>query len=164
MSGKKPKLTHVDDQGSVRMVDVGAKEATRRTATAEGFIRMQPSTLEAVQQNDVEKGNVLTTAQIAGVTAGKRASEWIPLCHPLQIDVINVSLIPDSDIPGVRVQATVGLTARTGAEMEALVAASAALLTVYDMCKGVDRGMEIGEIRLVEKTGGRSGTWRRSEK
>ena len=163
MSGKKPKLTHIDDAGNVRMVAFGANEATRRTAVAEGFIRMQPSTLDAIRENAIKKGNVLTTAQIAGVTAGKRASEWIPLCHPLQIDVIDVSLTLEDDLPGVKVTARADLTGRTGAEMEALVAASAALLTVYDMCKALDRGMEIGAIRLVEKSGGRSGTWRRQE-
>ena len=161
MAEKKPKLTHVDAHGRARMVDVGEKDLTQRSATAEGWIRMQPATLAAIRQNTVEKGDVLTVAQIAGVTAGKRAAEWIPLCHPLQIDLIDVSLTLDEDLPGVRVQARVGLTGRTGAEMEALVAVSAALLTVYDMCKALDREMEIRTIRLVEKRGGRSGTWQR---
>jgi cyclic pyranopterin phosphate synthase len=161
MAEKKPKLTHVDAHGRARMVDVGEKDPTRRSASAEGWIRMQPATLAAIRQNTVEKGDVLTVAQIAGVTAGKRAAEWIPLCHPLQIDLIDVSLTLDEDLPGVRVQARVGLTGRTGAEMEALVAVSAALLTVYDMCKALDREMEIRTIRLVEKRGGRSGTWQR---
>jgi cyclic pyranopterin phosphate synthase len=161
MAEKKPKLTHVDAHGRARMVDVGEKDPTWRSASAEGWIRMQPATLAAIRQNTVEKGDVLTVAQIAGVTAGKRAAEWIPLCHPLQIDLIDVSLTLDEDLPGVRVQARVGLTGRTGAEMEALVAVSAALLTVYDMCKALDREMEIRTIRLVEKRGGRSGTWQR---
>ena len=161
MTEKSSKLTHVDDRGRVRMVDVGAKEPSRRSATAEGWIKMRPATLAAVRDSSVTKGDVLTTAQIAGITAGKRTAEWIPLCHPLPIDEIDVSLTPDQDLPGIRVQARARMTARTGAEMEALVAASAALLTVYDMCKGLDRGMEIGAIRLIEKTGGRSGTWRR---
>jgi cyclic pyranopterin phosphate synthase len=161
MAEKKPKLTHVDAHGRARMVDVGEKDPTRRSASAEGWIRMQPATLAAIRQNTVEKGDVLTVAQIAGVTAGKRAAEWIPLCHPLQIDLIDVSLTLDEDLPGVRVQARVGLTGRTGAEMEALVAVSAALLTVYDMCKALDREMEMRTIRLVEKRGGRSGTWQR---
>jgi cyclic pyranopterin phosphate synthase len=154
-------MTHVDDQGAARMVDVGEKEATRRTAIAEGSIRMQPATLDAIRRNSVEKGDVLTVAKIAGISAGKRAAEWIPLCHPLHIDVIDVSLTLSEDLPGVKVQARAGVTGRTGAEMEALVAASAALLTVYDMCKALDRGMELNAIRLVEKSGGRSGTWQR---
>ena len=163
MASKKRKMSHVDDQGAARMVDVGDKKEARRTAIAEGSIRMQPATLEAIRQNALEKGDVLTVAKVAGISAGKRAAEWIPLCHSLQIDVIDVSLTLDDDLPGVKVQARAGLTGRTGAEMEALVAASAALLTVYDMCKALDREMEIGTIRLVEKSGGRTGTWRRRE-
>jgi cyclic pyranopterin phosphate synthase len=155
-------MSHIDDQGAARMVDVGDKKASRRTATAEGSIRMQPATLEAIRQNAVEKGDVLTVAKVAGISAGKRAAEWIPLCHPLQIDVIDVSLTLDDDLPGVKVEARAELTGRTGAEMEALVAASAALLTVYDMCKALDRGMEFS-VRLIEKSGGRSGTWQRRE-
>jgi cyclic pyranopterin phosphate synthase len=163
MPESKPKLTHVDEHGTAKMVDVGDKQPTQRSALAEGCIRMEAATLEAIRQNAVEKGDVLTVAQIAGVTAGKRASDWVPLCHPLQIDVIDVSLRLDLDLPGVKVQARVGLTGRTGAEIEALVAVSAALLTVYDMCKALDREMEIGAVRLVEKSGGRTGTWRRRE-
>lgn len=158
-----PDLTHEDAQGRVRMVDVGDKEVTRRSATARGWIRMKPETLAAIRRNQIAKGQVLAAAQIAGIATGKRAHEWIPLCHPLAIDSIDVSLTPDDELPGVRVETRSRVTARTGAEMEALVAATAALLTVYDMCKGIDRGMELGEIRLVEKTGGRSGTWRREE-
>jgi cyclic pyranopterin phosphate synthase len=145
------------------MVDIGDKSQTRRTAVAEGWIRMRPETLRAIEESAVAKGDVLTVAQVAGISAGKRAAEWIPLCHPLQIELLDVSLILDKDIPGVRVEARAGVTGRTGAEMEALVAASAALLTVYDMCKAIDRGMEIASVRLVEKSGGRSGTWRRQE-
>jgi cyclic pyranopterin phosphate synthase len=163
MRERKPKLTHVDEKGGVRMVDVGQKDSTRRTAIAEGWIRMEPETLKAIEENAVQKGDVLTVAQIAGISAGKRAAEWVPLCHPLQIDAIDVSLTLDHEIPGVKVEARAGVTGRTGAEMEALVAASAALLTVYDMCKAIDRGMELASIRLVEKGGGRSGTWRRRE-
>ncbi len=162
MTPKKRKMSHVDEQGAARMVDVGDKEQSRRTAIAEGSISMQPATLEAIRQNTVEKGDVLTVAKIAGINAGKRAAEWIPLCHPLQIDVIDVSLTLDDDLPGVKVTARAGLTGRTGAEMEALVAASAALLTVYDMCKALDRGMQLS-VRLVEKSGGRSGTWQRRD-
>jgi len=163
MTAKKSKLSHVDERGAARMVDVGEKEATRRSAVAAGSIRMQRSTLDAIRQNNLEKGDVLTVARIAGINAGKRTSEWIPLCHPLQIDSLDVSLTLDNDLPGVRVQARAGLTGRTGVEMEVLVAVSAALLTVYDMCKGLDRGMEITTIQLLEKVGGSSGTWRRQE-
>lgn len=161
MSESRPPLSHVDRAGRVRMVDVGAKEPGRRSATAEGWIRMRPETLQTIRQNEVQKGDVLTVAQIAGISAAKQTAEWIPLCHPLPIDGIDVSLTLDDDLPGVRVQARAQVTAKTGAEMEALVAVSAALLTVYDMCKAAEKGMEIGEVRLLEKTGGRSGTWRR---
>jgi cyclic pyranopterin phosphate synthase len=163
MADEKPKLTHADEHGSARMVDVGAKEVTRRSAAAEGWIRMNTNTLAAIRRNTVEKGDVLSVARIAGISAAKRTAEIIPLCHPLAIDRIDVSLSLEDDLPGVKVTARADLTGRTGAEMEALVAASAALLTVYDMCKALDRGMEIGAIRLVEKSGGRSGTWRRQE-
>lgn len=156
-------LTHEDTEGRVRMVDVGEKQITRRSATARGWIRMLPDTLAAVRRNEIAKGHVLAAAQIAGIAAGKRAHEWIPLCHPLNVDLVDVSLTLDDELPGVRVEGRSYVTARTGAEMEAMVAVSAALLTVYDMCKGIDRGMELGEIQLVEKTGGRSGTWRRDE-
>jgi len=162
MGLKGRKMSHIDDRGTARMVDVGDKRESRRTATAEGSICMEPATLEAIRQNAVAKGDVLTVAKLAGISAGKRAAEWIPLCHPLQIDVIDVSLTLVEDLPGVKVTARAGLTGRTGAEMEALVAASAALLTVYDMCKALDRGMEF-HVRLIEKSGGRSGTWQRRE-
>jgi cyclic pyranopterin phosphate synthase len=164
MGDRKARLTHVDPEGGVRMVDVGAKSHSRRVAVAEGWLRMQPETLKAIEDDAVAKGDVLTVAQVAGIAAGKRAAEWIPLCHPLQIDVLDVFLTPDREIPGVRVEARAGVTGRTGAEMEALVAASAALLTVYDMCKAIDRGMEVASVRLTEKSGGRSGTWRRQER
>lgn len=163
MADEKRRLTHVDAQGRARMVDVADKEPTRRSASAEGWVRMLPDTLEAIRRQDVQKGDVLTVAHIAGIAAAKRTSDWIPLCHPLQIDSVDVSLTLDDDIPGVKVTARTRLTGRTGAEMEALVAVSAALLTIYDMCKAIDRGIEIGPIRLVEKSGGRSGTWRRRE-
>jgi len=161
MAQKKQKLTHVDEHGAAHMVDVGEKEPTQRSAIAEGCIRVRAETLDAIRDNAVEKGDVLTVARIAGINAAKKTSELIPLCHPLQIDVVDVSLRLDDNLPGVWVEARVGLTARTGAEMEALVAVSTALLTIYDMCKALERGMEIGTIRLVEKSGGRSGTWRR---
>ncbi|HSG81778.1 MAG TPA: cyclic pyranopterin monophosphate synthase MoaC, partial [Gemmatimonadota bacterium] len=135
MADDRPKLTHADEGGSARMVDVGAKEVTRRWAAAEGWIRMEPDTLAAIRRNTVEKGDVLTVAKIAGITAAKRTADFVPLCHPLAIDRIDVSLSLEHDFPGVKVTARADLTGRTGAEMEALVAASAALLTVYDMCK-----------------------------
>jgi cyclic pyranopterin phosphate synthase len=163
MTDDKRKLTHVDEHGAARMVDVGDKKPTRRSASAEGWIQMLPATLDAIRLNAVDKGDVLAVARIAGTMAGKRAAEWIPLCHPLAIDGIDVSLTLDEGLPGVRVRARAGVTAKTGAEMEALVAVSAALLTVYDMCKAIDRGMVISTIQLVEKSGGRTGTWQRRE-
>lgn len=144
------------------MVDVGEKAPTRRRAVAEGSIRMNTETLESIRRNQNRKGNVLAVAQIAGILAAKRTAEWIPLCHPLPLDAVDVRLTLADEIPGVRVEVETSAEARTGVEMEALVGASAALLTVYDMCKAMDRGMEIGPVRLVEKGGGRSGTWRRS--
>ena len=153
------RLTHLDPDGRPRMVDVGEKAPTRRVATAEGWIRTSQETLRAVQENALPKGSVLVVAQLAGIMAAKRTSEWIPLCHPLALSAVDVAVDPDSAIPGVRVRATVRVEGRTGVEMEALSAVSCALLTVYDMCKAIDRGMEIGGIRLLHKEGGRSGTW-----
>lgn len=154
-------LTHLDSEGRPRMVDVGPKRPTRRRAVAEGWIRMSPRLLRAIRENRVAKGNVLTVAEVAGILAAKRTAEWIPLCHPLPLDHVDVRLTLDDDFPGVRVEVETSLVARTGVEMEALVGASAALLTVYDMCKSLDREMEIGPVRLLEKAGGRSGVWRR---
>lgn len=158
---EKKQLTHVDPQGQARMVDVGSKRPTRRRAVAEGWIRTNPETVGAIRRNQNEKGNVLAIAQLAGILAAKKTAEWIPLCHPLPLDLVDVRLTLEDDLPGVRVEVETSVEARTGVEMEALVGASAALLTVYDMCKALDRGMEIGPVRLVEKRGGRSGTWRR---
>jgi cyclic pyranopterin phosphate synthase len=143
------------------MVDVGAKAATERTAVAEGLIRMAREALDEVQRNAGPKGDVLTTAELAGVMAAKRTADLIPLCHPLPLDHVAVEVSLDPTVPGVRVRATVRATARTGVEMEALTAVAVALLTVYDMVKAADRGMEIEEIRLLEKAGGKSGDWRR---
>lgn len=143
------------------MVDVAEKTPSRRRAIAEGSIRMEPETLGSIRRNQNEKGSVLAVAQVAGILAAKRTAEWIPLCHPLPLDFVDVRLTLADDLPGVRVEVETSVEARTGVEMEALVGASAALLTVYDMCKAMDRGMEIGPVRLVEKEGGRSGTWRR---
>lgn len=142
-------LSHTDAQGRARMVDVGAKEILHRTAKASGFIALAPETLALIRENAVKKGDVLTIAEIAGVQAAKRTAEWIPLCHTLTLDKVAVvaSLEPD----GVAITSEVRCNGRTGVEMEALTAVSAALLTVYDMCKAVDKKMEIGKIRLLEK-------------
>lgn len=153
------RLSHLDDAGLPRMVDVSDKAVTRRTAVAEGTIRMQPATLQAVVREEIPKGNVLTIARIAGITGAKRTAELIPLCHPLPVTGVHVSVTPDADLPGIRVEAEVRVDGRTGVEMEALTAVSAALLTIYDMCKALDRGMEIGGVRLLRKEGGRSGIW-----
>jgi cyclic pyranopterin phosphate synthase len=144
------------------MVDVSGKEETRRTAVAEGEIRMSPEAFSLVQRSAGPKGDVLTTAELAGTMAAKRTAELIPLCHPIPLERVEVEAIPDPELPGVRVRATVVSTARTGVEMEALTAVGVALLTVYDMVKAQDRGMEITNLRLLEKSGGRSGQWRRS--
>jgi cyclic pyranopterin phosphate synthase len=145
------------------MVDVGQKPVTQRTAVAEGMIRMSREAVDEIERNAGPKGDVLTTAELAGVMAAKRTAELIPLCHPLPLDQVTVEASVDLSVPGVRVRATTHAAARTGVEMEALTAVSVALLTVYDMVKAVDRGMEMGEIHLLEKAGGKSGTWRRPE-
>jgi cyclic pyranopterin phosphate synthase len=143
------------------MVDVGGKPATARSATAEGAIRMRPEALALIEQGKAPKGNVLLTAELAGLAAAKRTAELIPLCHPLPLDHVSVAATVDPGLPGVRVRATARAVARTGVEMEALTAVSVALLTVYDMVKAADRGMEIAAIRLLAKSGGTSGTWDR---
>jgi cyclic pyranopterin phosphate synthase len=150
-------LTHLDDTGQARMVDVSDKQVTERVARVGGEIRMQPETAAAIGSDQIAKGNVLTTARIAGIQAAKRTAELIPLCHPVNPTSIEVDLtvLPDR----VCVEAQVRLADRTGVEMEALTAASVALLTIYDMCKAIDRGMVIGELKLLEKDGGRSGRW-----
>lgn len=144
------------------MVDVSGKEETRRTAVAEGEIRMSREAFSLVERNAGPKGDVLVTAELAGTMAAKRTAELIPLCHPIPLERVEVEAVLDSELPGVRVRATVVTTARTGVEMEALTAAGVALLTVYDMVKAADRGMEITNLRLLEKSGGRSGEWRRA--
>lgn len=155
------KLSHVDDRGRARMVDVGAKGATARRAVAEGAIRMSRAAFALVTANRMEKGDVLRVAELAGIAGAKRTSELIPLCHPVGLDHMAVMVTLDPDLPGVRVRAEARVVARTGVEMEALTACAVALLTVYDMVKAADRGMTIGDIRLVQKSGGRSGTWKR---
>ena len=154
-------LTHFDAAGASRMVDVGAKPITSRMARASGRVRMQPATLELVRQGKLAKGDVLEVARLAGIMAAKRTSEWIPLCHTLALDSVEIAF----DFHGsdqVSILATARATARTGVEMEALVAVSAAALTIYDMCKAVDRGMVIEEVQLDEKSGGKSGHYRRT--
>ncbi|HLA89293.1 MAG TPA: cyclic pyranopterin monophosphate synthase MoaC [Gemmatimonadaceae bacterium] len=155
-----PALSHVDALGEARMVDVGAKLPTARRARAEGRIRMSADALRAIRTNAIAKGDVLAVARVAGIAAAKRTAELIPLCHPLPLTDVRVDLALDARLPGVRAEATVSTIARTGVEMEALTAVSVALLTVYDMAKSADKGMRIEGIRLLEKTGGKSGPWR----
>jgi cyclic pyranopterin phosphate synthase len=144
------------------MVDVSGKPETSRTATAEGAVRMSRAAFEEVQAQSVAKGDVLTVAQVAGITAAKRTGELIPLCHPLGLEAIDVEVRTDPELPGVRVQATAKMVGRTGVEMEALTAVTVACLTVYDMVKAVDREMVIEDVRLIAKTGGTRGDWRRA--
>jgi cyclic pyranopterin phosphate synthase len=152
-----PKLTHLDETGRARMVDVGHKPDTERSAIARGEVVMLPATLELIRAGAMKKGDVLTVAQIAGITGSKRTSELIPLCHPLPLTHVDVSLALDDALPGVVITATVKTTGKTGVEMEALTAVSIAALTVYDMAKAAEKTMRITNIRLVEKHGGRSG-------
>jgi cyclic pyranopterin phosphate synthase len=155
------KLTHLDEQGRARMVDVGAKELTERVCTARGEVRMAPATLQAIAAGATPKGDVFATARLAGIQAAKRTGEWIPLAHPMPLDAIEVRLAADAAASCVRIEATVRAHWRTGVEMEALVAVSAAGLTLYDMCKALDRGMSLTDVRLVRKSGGKSGVWLR---
>ncbi len=157
---KSDRLSHVNKAGEAHMVDVSDKPVTARTAIAEGFISMKPETLAMLKSGNAPKGDVLATARIAGIMAAKRAHELIPLCHPLALANVTVDLTANDEPPGVRVVAAVKTTGRTGVEMEALTAVSATCLTLYDMLKAVDRAMNIGDIRLIEKYGGRSGHYR----
>ncbi len=160
MSGPQPSdLTHFDDQGHAHMVDVGAKPVTDRIATAEGRIVMTAATLGLITQGRAKKGDVLGVARLAGIMAAKKTSDLIPLCHPLPITKVAVDLVPDDTLPGVRVTATVKTAGVTGVEMEALTAVSVACLTVYDMLKAVEKGMQIEGIRLLLKDGGKSGLY-----
>jgi cyclic pyranopterin phosphate synthase len=152
-------LTHFDDRGNARMVDVGAKDVTERVATARASIVMQPATLKLIRDKKAAKGDVLAVAQLAGIMAAKRTSDLIPLCHPLALSSVEVSLTLDEKRHAVDIEATCKLKGRTGVEMEALTAAAVAALTVYDMCKAVDRGMVIAEVKLLHKSGGKSGTF-----
>ena len=155
------KLTHLDADGRTRMVDVGAKEVSARRARVSGEIRMRPETLGAIAANQVAKGNVLESARLAGIMAAKRTGELIPLCHPLALDFVDVRFELGED--RIAVEAEARVAARTGVEMEAMTAATVALLTIYDMCKAMDRGMVIGQVTLEEKEGGRSGHYRRGQ-
>jgi cyclic pyranopterin phosphate synthase len=152
-------LTHLDETGRVKMVDVGQKADTERVAIARGAVRMQPETLQLIMEGGLKKGDVLTVAQLAGVMAAKRTSDLIPLCHPLMLNQVDVVCTPIVAENRVDVQATVRVTGKTGVEMEALTAVSVACLTIYDMAKAVDRGMHLTDIRVVRKEGGKSGVW-----
>jgi len=153
------KLTHFDKDGRARMVDVGAKTPTRRIAVVSGKVSMKPETLRRIIDKKMEKGDVLGIARVAGIMAAKRTGEIIPLCHPLSIDTVEIDLQTDVKRSEVRIETKVKSTGKTGVEMEALVATAAAALTIYDMCKAVDRGMKISEIMLLKKSGGKSGTY-----
>jgi cyclic pyranopterin phosphate synthase len=153
-------LSHLNARGEARMVDVSDKAVTARTATAEGFVTMAPATLDMILDGTAPKGDVLATARIAGIMGAKKTSELIPLCHPLALSKVTVAFAPDRENARLRVEATVKVDGKTGVEMEALTAVTVACLTLYDMCKAVDRAMSFSGIRLIEKTGGRSGTFR----
>ena len=166
MSAARDRLSHLDERGRARMVDVGAKAETARCAVAEGAVEMAAGTLRLIGAGGHDKGDVLAVARIAGIQAAKRCAELVPMCHPLALDSVELDLAlePLEGARGrVRIRARCRVRARTGVEMEALTAVSVAALAVYDMCKAADRGMVIGDVRLLEKTGGRSGDWRRAE-
>lgn len=159
------KLTHLDEAGAAHMVDIGGKPATQRRAVASGRIAMSAQALAAIRAGNAPKGDVIGTARVAGIMAAKRTGEMIPLCHPLGLEAISVDFEYEdaSDAWAIRATATASLTGRTGVEMEAMVAVSTALLTIYDMAKAIDKGMVIGEVRLIAKTGGKSGDWHAPE-
>jgi len=157
-----PKLSHLDERGNARMVDVGDKADTQRVATAEGTIEMAPETLELITSGQARKGDVFTVAKVAAIQAAKQTASLIPMCHPIPIVGIEVTIEPDAALPGVRLSARVRSSGKTGVEMEALTAVSVGLLTVYDMVKAADKGMQISNVRLLEKRGGKSGHWTRS--
>ena len=161
MTTDPPRPTHLDAEGRARMVDVGEKAVTRRKAVATGRIAMEPATARAIGEGIVAKGDVLAVARVAGIQAAKETSRTIPLCHPLSLDAVEVDLVVEEAAVVARV--TARTSGKTGVEMEALVATSAALLTIYDMCKGIDRAMTIETVRLEEKRGGKSGEWRRAD-
>jgi len=154
------RLTHLGEDGKADMVDVGSKEETVRTAIAEGMVTMRPATLKTILEGNAKKGDVLGAARIAGIMAAKKTSDLIPLCHPLLLTKVTVDIEPDETLPGLRVTTMARVSGKTGVEMEALTAATVACLTIYDMAKAIDRGMVISGVRLVEKTGGKSGDYR----
>jgi cyclic pyranopterin phosphate synthase len=156
-------LSHLDEQGRARMVDVTAKEITSRIAIASGSIHMRAETLALILEDKIEKGDVFSVARVAGIMAAKKTSELIPMCHPLNITAVEIELMAQKEPARVDIEATVRVSGKTGVEMEAMTAVSVAGLTIYDMCKAVDREMTIGEIRLVKKSGGKSGTFIRKE-
>ncbi|MGV2018045.1 cyclic pyranopterin monophosphate synthase MoaC [Agrobacterium sp. 22-223-1] len=157
------KLTHIDAGGEAHMVDVGDKAETVRVAVAEGFVKMKPETLALIREGNARKGDVIGTARLAGIMAAKQTANLIPLCHPLMLTKVAVDITEDAALPGLRVEALVKLSGKTGVEMEALTAVSIACLTIYDMAKAADKAMEIVNIRLLEKSGGKSGDFRRQE-
>jgi len=157
------KLTHFNDRGDAHMVDVGDKAATHRVAVAAGVIHLRPETLERIRRGESGKGDVIGVARVAGIMAAKRTAELVPLCHPLALTRVEVDFDACDEPPGVECRARVETTGPTGVEMEALTAVQIALLTIYDMCKAVDRGMQIDRVRLLEKSGGRSGEWKRDQ-
>ncbi len=156
-------LSHLDEQGRARMVDVSEKEITSRIATARGTIRMQPRTLALILEEKIAKGDVFSVARVAGIMAAKKTSELIPMCHPLNLTSVKIELTPKQKPARVDIEASVRVSGKTGVEMEAMTAVAVAGLTIYDMCKAVDREMTLGEIRLIEKSGGTSGTFIRKE-
>ncbi len=153
-------LTHLDESGAANMVDVADKDHTTRIAIAESAVKMDPATLDLILSGNAKKGDVIGTARLAGIMAAKRTHDLIPLCHPLALTKVEISIEADDGLPGLRIEALAKVNGQTGVEMEALTAASVTALTVYDMAKAVDRGMEIGPTRLLEKSGGKSGTWK----
>lgn len=161
MPDQSDRLTHLDDAGRAQIVDVTDKAVTSREATAASCVRMNRETLGAIIDGAMPKGDVLAVARIAGIQSAKKCADLIPLCHPLPLSSVKVDLTPDEDLPGIRIEATCRVTGQTGVEMEALTAASVAALTLYDMCKAIDRGMTIEKTQLMHKSGGASGEWRR---
>lgn len=156
------KLTHIGESGEAHMVDVGSKADTQRVAVAEGYIRMAPETLATIRSGDAKKGDVMGTARLAGIMAAKKTADLIPLCHPLMLSKVTVDIVEAPDLPGLRVEAMAKLTGKTGVEMEALTAVSVTCLTIYDMAKALDKAMEITGVRLLSKSGGKSGDWQRT--
>ncbi|MCP4318051.1 MAG: cyclic pyranopterin monophosphate synthase MoaC [Hyphomicrobiales bacterium] len=156
------KLTHIGESGEAHMVDVGGKTETERVAIAEGYVKMAPETLAAIRAGDASKGDVIGTARLAGIMAAKKTSELIPLCHPLMLTKVSVDITEQPDLPGLRIEALAKLSGKTGVEMEALTAVSVACLTIYDMAKAIDKAMEITGVKLISKSGGKSGDWQRT--